>query len=233
MFNEILWISFAIINFIIVLFFFKRFGKTGLFVWIGFATAAANIEVVKTVELFGLTATLGNILYGSVFFATDVINERYGKEEAKKAVSIGFFILITLTLVMQGALLFKPHPEDIAQPALETIFGFLPRVALGDLLAYIISQTLDVYVYSGIRRLFPSDRALWLRNSGSTALSQPLDTLIFTSVAFMGAYPLDVWIQIFITTYVLKFVVAVFAAPYAYAAKRITPLDERSENNAG
>ena len=49
----------------------------------------------------------------------------------------------------------------------------------------------------------------------------------------MGAYPLDVWIQIFITTYVLKFVVAVFAAPYAYAAKRITPLDERSENNAG
>lgn len=84
MFNELLWISFAIINFIIVLFFFKRFGKTGLFVWIGFATAAANIEVVKTVELFGLTATLGNILYGSVFFATDVINERYGKEEAKK-----------------------------------------------------------------------------------------------------------------------------------------------------
>lgn len=50
LFNEILWISFAIINFIIVLFFFKRFGKTGLFVWIGFATAAANIEVVKTVE---------------------------------------------------------------------------------------------------------------------------------------------------------------------------------------
>ncbi|MEH6972084.1 VUT family protein, partial [Bacillus sp. JJ675] len=63
MFNEILWIGFAIISFIIVLFFYKRFGKTGLFVWIGFATVAANIEVAKTVELFGLTSTLGNIMY--------------------------------------------------------------------------------------------------------------------------------------------------------------------------
>ncbi|MEH6972085.1 queuosine precursor transporter, partial [Bacillus sp. JJ675] len=127
----------------------------------------------------------------------------------------------------------KPHPEDIAQPALETIFGFLPRVALGSLLAYIISQTLDVYVYSWIRRLFPSDRALWLRNSGSTAVSQLLDTFIFTSVAFIGKYPFDVWVQIFITTYVLKFVVALFAAPYAYAAKRITPMDEGGEKDAG
>ncbi|BBP90200.1 hypothetical protein BsIDN1_38180 [Bacillus safensis] len=61
MFNEGIWILFAIINFIIVLLFYKGFGKMGLFVWIGFATVAANLQVVKTVELFGLTATLGNI----------------------------------------------------------------------------------------------------------------------------------------------------------------------------
>ncbi|MDA1475404.1 queuosine precursor transporter [Bacillus changyiensis] len=232
MFNEILWVSLAIIVFIIVLFFFKQFGKTGLFVWIGFATVAANLEVGKTVEIFGLTSTLGNIMYGSVFFATDVINERYGKKDAKKAVSLGFFILISLTAVMQGALLFKPHPSDIAQPALETIFGFMPRIVLGSLLAYIISQTVDVYVYSWIRRLFPSDRALWLRNNGSTAVSQIFDTLIFTSVAFLGTYPFAIWIEIFITTYVFKFVVALFATPYAYLAKRMTPLDERSERDA-
>ncbi|MDI5787944.1 queuosine precursor transporter [Bacillus licheniformis] len=131
----------------------------------------------QTVELFGLTATLGNILYGSVFLRPTSSMKDTERKKRKSRFN-RFFILITLTLVMQGALLFKPHPEDIAQPALETIFGFLPRVALGSLLAYIISQTLDVYVYSGIRRLFPSDRALWLRNSGSTALSQLLDTLI-------------------------------------------------------
>ncbi|APJ11426.1 queuosine precursor transporter [Bacillus safensis] len=227
MFNEGIWILFAIINFIIVLLFYKGFGKMGLFVWIGFATVAANLQVVKTVELFGLTATLGNILYGSVFFATDVLNEKYGQNEARKAVWIGFATLLTLTVVMQEALLFHPAPSDISQTSLETIFGFMPRVALGSLAAYIISQMLDVYVYSFIRRIFPSDGALWVRNAGSTMISQLLDTLIFTTIAFLGTYPFHVWIEIFITTYVIKFIVAAIGTPYAYAAKRMVPLDER------
>ena len=64
----------------------------GLFVWIGFATAAANLEVVKTVELFGLTATLGNIMYGSNVFCDRCASMKdTDKQEAKKAVSIGFF----------------------------------------------------------------------------------------------------------------------------------------------
>lgn len=102
MFNDVLWILFAVIHFIIVLLFYKGFGKTGLFVWIGFATVCANLQVVKTVELFGLTATLGNIMYGTVFFATDVLNEKYGPREARKAVWLGFSTLLALTCAMQG-----------------------------------------------------------------------------------------------------------------------------------
>lgn len=108
----------------------------------------------------------------------------------------------------------------------ETIFGFLPRVALGSLLAFIFSQTIDVYVYSAIRRIFPSDRLLWLRNSGSTALSQLLDTFIFTAVAFIGVYSAGVWFSIFISTYLIKFAVSLISVPYAYAAKRMTPKGE-------
>ncbi|MBC3698375.1 queuosine precursor transporter, partial [Bacillus pumilus] len=93
--------------------------------------------------------------------------------------------------------------------------------------AYIISQMLDVYVYSFIRRIFPSDGALWMRNAGSTMISQLLDTLIFTTIAFLGTYPTQVWIEIFITTYVIKFIVAAISTPYAYAAKKMVPLDER------
>ncbi len=93
----------------------------GLFVWIGFATVCANLQVVKTVELFGLTATLGNVMYGTIFFATDVLNEKYGPAEARKAVWLGFSTLLTLTFVMQGVLLFEPASSDISQTALETI----------------------------------------------------------------------------------------------------------------
>ena len=64
-------------------------------------------------------------------------------------------------------------------------------------------------------------------NNGSTMLSQLLDTLIFTSIAFLGVYPTDVWISIFISTYVLKFLVSIVGTPFGYLAKRITPVDEK------
>ncbi|KEZ50641.1 MULTISPECIES: queuosine precursor transporter [Metabacillus] len=223
--NELLWIGFAFINFIIVLLFYKLFGKSGLFVWIGFSTVVANLQVVKTIEIFGLTATMGNIMYGTAFLVTDIINEKYGEKEAKKAVWLGFATLISLTVIMQGVLMFQPDETDFAQGALKTIFDMIPRIAIGSLAAFIISQYTDVAIYSWLRRKFPSDRLLWVRNNGSTMISQLLDTLIFTSIAFLGVYPFDIWIQIFITTYLIKFVVAIIDTPFAYLAKRIKPAE--------
>ncbi|MBD1381629.1 queuosine precursor transporter [Metabacillus arenae] len=219
MFNELLWFGFAFINFIMVLLFYKLFGKNGLIVWIGFSTVIANLQVIKTIELFGLTATMGNIMYGTAFFVTDVINEKYGEKEAKKAVWLGFATLLSMTFIMQAVLLFEPHEIDFAQESLATIFGLLPRIALGSLLAYIISQYIDVKIYSSLRDKFPNQ--LWIRNNGSTMLSQFLDTLVFTSIAFLGVYPFSEWIQIFITTYLIKFLVALLDTPFAYMVKRM------------
>lgn len=227
MFNEVLGLGFAILNMIFVLIMYKFFGRTGLFVWVGFATVLANIQVVKLIEIFGLTATLGNAVYGSIFLVTDILNEKYGKQEAKKAVWLGFSSLIMMMIIMQVVLLFEAAPDDFAQQSLATIFGLIPRIALGSMIAYIISQYTDVLIFSFLRRVFPSDGAFWIRNNGSTMLSQLLDTLIFTSIAFMGVYPADIWISIFISTYVLKFLVSIVGTPFGYMAKRITPLDEK------
>ncbi|HSO58746.1 MAG TPA: queuosine precursor transporter, partial [Paenisporosarcina sp.] len=219
MFNEVLGLGFAILNMIFVLIMYKFFGRTGLFAWVGFATVLANIQVVKLIEIFGLTATLGNAVYGSIFLVTDILNEKYGKKEAKKAVWLGFSSLIMMTLIMQVVLLFEAAPDDITQQSLATIFGLIPRIALGSMIAYIISQYTDVLIFSFLRKLFPSDGAFWIRNNGSTMLSQLLDTLIFTSIAFLGVYPTDVWISIFVSTYVLKFLVSIVGTPFGYMAK--------------
>ncbi|MGP4060009.1 queuosine precursor transporter [Halobacillus litoralis] len=219
--NEWLWILFAIINFGLLLGVYKIFGKQGLFVWIGMSTVIANIQVVKTVEIFGLNATLGNIVYGTAFLATDILNEKYGKKDARKAVWMGFTTLIILTVIMQMALQFTPGESDIAQPALETLFGIVPRIALGSMIAYIISQYFDVWLYSRLKQLFPGDGSLWIRNNGSTMISQLLDTSIFCLIAFYGLYPMNVWIEIFVTTYIIKFIVAALDTPFFYAAKKI------------
>lgn len=217
--NELIWILFALLNFSFMLLFYRIFGKMGLFVWIGMATVVANIQVLETVELFGLTATLGNIIYGTAYLATDILNEKYGKEDARKAVWIGFSTLIAMTVMMQISLVFNPGPDDIAHGALETIFGMIPRVAAGSLAAYAVSQYFDVWIYDRLRKIFPADKFLWIRNNGSTVLSQLLDSAVFCSIAFLGQFPMTVWLEIFITTYIIKFVVAMIDTPFMYIAK--------------
>ncbi|KAA0956434.1 queuosine precursor transporter [Planococcus kocurii] len=227
MFNEFWGLGFALFNFVLLVIMYKFFGKTGLFAWVAISTVLANIQVTKTIEIIGLTATLGNSLYASTFLATDILNEKYGKKEAKKAVWLGFSSLLIMVLVMQFGIKFIPDDSDFAQDSLETIFGLIPQIAIGSMVAYLASQHLDVIIFSALRKMFPKDSQFWIRNNGSTLISQLLDTLIFTSIAFGGVFPFDVWIQIFISTYVLKFIVSVMATPFGYLAKIIKPIDEK------
>lgn len=220
MFNIWFGFVFVLITFSCLLVMYRMFGRTGLFVWIGISTILANLQVVKTIEIFGLTATLGNAMYGTAFLVTDILNEKYGKKDAQKAVWLGFFTLIVMTIIMQLALLFQPHPDDFAQESLATIFGIIPRIALGSLAAYLVSQFTDVYIFTYLKKKFPTDGQFWIRNNGSTMVSQLLDTLVFTSIAFLGEYPMHVWFEIFVTTYLLKWVISLMDTPFGYIAKR-------------
>lgn len=222
--NELLWLGFAVLDLSMVLVIFRYFGRVGLFAMIAFNLIICNLQVLKTVEMFGLTMTLGNIVYGSVFLATDLLSEHYGKEEARRGVLIGFVFLVLGTLYMQIALLFAPAPDDWAQPHLAAIFDFLPRVALGSLLAYGVSQLHDVWAFHYWKKK-TGGRHLWLRNNASTVVSQLLDSTIFCFVAFAGVFPWEVFWQILVTTYLVKLVVAAFDTPFMYLSRRIRPAD--------
>ena len=74
--NESLFFISLIINFVGVLCSYKFFGKIGIFCWIAIATVIANVEVLKCVDIFNMALTLGNVTYGSVFLATDILNEK-------------------------------------------------------------------------------------------------------------------------------------------------------------
>jgi queuosine precursor transporter len=217
--NEAIWFVMLVVNFLAILGMYRRLGLLGLYVWIPMAVIVANIQVVKTVELFGLTATLGNIAYASTFLATDIISENHGKAAANKAVWIGFMSIIAMTVFMNAALWYAPSPEDFAQEALSTIFGLMPRIALGSVAAYLISQKHDIWAYQFWKRRFPSDKAIWIRNNASTMVSQALDTVVFVAIAFWGQFPLPVLLEIFFTTYAIKWLVAVLDTPFMYAAR--------------
>lgn len=220
MFNLLWGILFVLVNFTLFLVCYRYFGRSGLYAWIGAATILANIQVVKTIEMAGLVMTLGNTMYATIYLTTDLLNEKYGEREAKKAVWFGFFILMMSIIVMQMAMVFEPQASDIAQSSMETIFGLMPRIALGSLTAYVLSQRLDVKIFTFLRKLYPKPNQLWIRNNGSTAFSQLIDTLVFCLIAFAGLYSWGVWLEIFLTTYLVKFIVSVASTPVIYIARR-------------
>ncbi|PTI85352.1 queuosine precursor transporter, partial [Mammaliicoccus vitulinus] len=142
MYNELIGIGTFFVTFILMLVLYRIFGKTGLFVWVAIGTIIANIQVIKTVELFSVSATLGNVMFASIYLATDILNDIYGRKQAKKAVWLGFSSVIVMVILLQCSLAFIPAQDDVSQQALETIFNIVPRIALGSIIAYIIGQHL-------------------------------------------------------------------------------------------
>jgi uncharacterized integral membrane protein (TIGR00697 family) len=194
-------------------------GKTGLFIWIPISVILANIQVLKTVELFGITNTLGNIIYATSFLVTDILSENYSKKDAFKAVVIGFMSLIFMTVIMQIAIMFQPSADDFAQESLQTIFGMMPRIALASLTAFLLSEFHDIWAYNFWKKKFTGSKNIWIRNNASTAVSQLIDSSVFTTIAFLGVFPREIFIEILITTCVLKWIVAVFDTPCVYIAE--------------
>ncbi len=227
--NELLWLAMLLANFFLIILAYKLFGKWGLIMWIPISVIVANVQVIQTIELFGLAATLGNIVYASSFLVTDILSENYGKKDAQKAVWIGFFSLLAMTLLMNLALAFKPLAGDdfamVSHDALSTIFGLMPRIAIASLLAYLLSQRHDVWAYHFWKKRFKTDSQIWIRNNLSTMISQLIDSSVFVLIAFYGVFETPVLIEIFVTTYLLKWVVAAADTPFVYWAKKIFKKD--------
>lgn len=232
MYNEFFGIATFFVTLILMVLMYRCFGKQGLIAWVAIGTIIANIQVIKTVDIFGISATLGNVMFASIYLATDILNDIYGRKVAKRAVWLGFSSTLVMIIVMQMSLHFIPAPEDISQKALSTIFDLVPRIALGSIIAYIIGQHVDVFIFSMIKKVFQSDKTFIIRAYGSTVLSSIIDTALFVTIAFIGTLPASVVFEIFITTYVLKLVSTIFNVPFGYIAKsfyrngKIQKLDE-------
>ncbi len=217
--NEWLWLLMLIINFLAIIIAYRLWGKLGLFIWVPIAAIIANIQVTKTIELFGFEATLGNIIYATSFLTTDILSENYGKKAARKAVGIGFFALIVMAALMNAAIWFIPAPSDFVQESMTTIFSLMPRIALASLAAYGVSQLHDIWAYDFWKSKYPAKRSIWIRNNLSTMVSQLIDSVVFTFIAFYQVFPTAVLIEITATTYFLKWIVAVADTPFIYLAK--------------
>lgn len=206
-----------------VLFCYRLFGKHGLFAFSATATVLANIEVLILVDAFGMEQTLGNVMFASTYLITDILSENESKKDASKAVYIGIFTSIAMLVLTQLWMLFTPAASDFVMPSIKQIFSTTPRLMLASILGYAVSQRFDVWLYHAWWKLTArggdSRRMLWLRNNGSTLVSQLINTILFTTVAFLGRYDTATFISIMVSSYVIYIFTSLLDTPIIYIAR--------------
>lgn len=232
--NELLLIISVILLYGGVLVFYRLFGLKGLYAWTVFATITANIEVLILIEAFGMEQTLGNVMFASSFLVTDIISENVGKKEAGSAVNLGIAVLIGFVVVSQLWLAFTPSESDWAMPAMETIFSNTPRLMIASLAVYAVSQHFDVWLYHKWWKLTEkksgsSKAFLWVRNNGSTLISQLINAVLYNIAAFAGTYDGKTLLNIIIATYIIYIATSLLDTPAVYLARKIAAKRTKKE----
>ena len=226
---EWLWVVTVFYDLLIVVSLFYFFGKNGLYIAVILGIVLGNLQGGKVSDLtvFGYTFTvsMGAIMYSGIYFATDLINEKYGRPAANEAVILGAIanVVVMLTLVLSTYYL----PSEIAKSsdevheAISILALYSPIFVIGSLSAYLISQTFDVWLFHKLKTI-TQGKYLWLRNNVSTLSSQALDTFIYTFVwVLAGELSFLVAFSIALTKYIFKIFIALIDTIFIYLVKDV------------
>ena len=191
-----------------------------------FGLSPANLNILGFEMDFNLTA--GAVIWPMVFITTDLVNEYFGKPGVKQlsyftAALIAYaFLVIFLTMQLEPAgFWLETNGHDDAGNvfdmnfAYNKIFGQGQRIIVASLIAFLIGQLVDVFVFQQLRSVTGS-RLLWLRATGSTLVSQFVDSFVVLYIAFSGIFTGRQIIAIGITNYIYKFLVALLLTPLIY-----------------
>jgi uncharacterized integral membrane protein (TIGR00697 family) len=175
----------------------------------------ANIAAaVKLVYFLGLIVPAGTVAYSITFPITDIVDEVYGKRRAVYIVWAGLAAeFVILFMVLTDYL--TPPLEPSQQVLFERVFIPQYRIVTASIAAYLVSQHHDVWAFWKWREI-TRGRHLWIRNNASTMVSQLIDSTIFITIAFYGVVTLPQLIDMIISIWLFKVLVAALDTPFVY-----------------
>jgi hypothetical protein len=227
--QDLLWVVTLCADLGLTVLLYHFFGARGLLAAIVLSILLSNLQGPKLTVIFGMQTSLGVIFYSSIFFATDLLSEKFGRAEANRAVLIGFSVSVIIVVMLSLGLLFQPSDRPASAEfsnnvhnAFVTILDFTPRFVFGSLFAYLVSQSFDVWFFHKIKEK-TQGRHLWLRNNLSTMVSQMIDTLLYSFVVWWGVVDLATAIQLGMVKYVFKLAIAIIDTPFIYWARSWPP----------
>jgi uncharacterized integral membrane protein (TIGR00697 family) len=193
---------------------------------LAFGLQPARLNVFGNVMDFNLTA--GAIIWPVVFITSDLINEYFGRPGVKRISYLTAILISYAFLVIFFAIDLPPaqfwldaYSKDNAgnyfnmNYAFNTIFGQGQRIIIGSLTAFLIGQLIDAFFFQRLKKM-TGNKMLWVRATGSTLISQLIDSFVVLYIAFAGIFENDQLFSIAITNYIYKFIVAILLTPVIY-----------------
>ncbi len=176
------------------------------------ALVISAVLATKIISVGGLSVPAGVLAFSLTFLATDITNELFGPRAAYRIVIAGFVTLAFVAALIALAIVWPAAPIWDEQEAFESVLLQSERVILGSVIAYLFSQSIDVWLFARIRRA-TDGRFLWLRNNASTAVAQLLDSAVFVTVAFAGVLPIA---PLIFGQWIVKLAIAALDTPIVY-----------------
>ncbi|MFI5205212.1 MAG: queuosine precursor transporter, partial [Flavobacteriales bacterium] len=201
-----------------------------LFFFWGFFVANAVIAELISVKLFDAGAAVGlqkdtfimalGLLPWPplVFISTDLLNEFYGKRVVRQMSIATAIVLIYVFLVLYAARLLPAFQHaGVTNKQFDDVFGQSGNLIVGSITAFLFSQFLDIWLFSFFKRI-TNGRYIWLRATGSTIISQFLDSIIVIGIGFYipGKIDFETYKWMVITGYSIKLILAVLLTPFIY-----------------
>lgn len=175
-----------------------------------------------------LTLTAGIITYPITFWLTDIVSEIWGRKRADVMVILGFGMSLLMLVIVQIAKALEPSPfwslpevgfpDGMAmQGAMDAFFANPHILLFASMAAYLVAQLFDVRLYHFFWRL-TGGKYLWMRNNGSTLISQLVDTIIVNGIFLRWGLDMD-WgpiAKVILAVYICKGIMAVIDTPFIY-----------------
>lgn len=177
----------------------------------------ANIIAVKLVDLGGLIAPAGIVIFPLSYVCGDVLAEVYGFRRARQVIWLGFACNLLAVIAIWAAQTLPGAQFWDAQGAYERILGFTPRLLAASFCAYLVGELANAFVLARLKVL-TEGRWLWTRTIGSTIIGQGLDSAIFVAIAFWGILPPAAVLTTIATQWLLKVAYEALATPLTYWA---------------
>jgi hypothetical protein len=183
---------------------------------------AANTLGAKVTSIFGVAVSVGIFAYPLTFLITDAIAEVYGKKRAKRIVWAALVAQLFVLLLTIISIKLPPAERYQLNEEYVLIFSTSIRMIIASLVAFIVSQTHDIWAFDFWKKK-THGKYLWLRNNLSTFVSQAIDTLLFMFIAFYGIsdkFTVQFILQLCFSYWLFKITFALLDTPFVYLLVR-------------